>query len=91
MSESVESVKVSVCKNMFMYIVSITVARWHSGAVVSVIASQQGHSGFKPALCVQVSSGHSGFLPQAKDIHIRSIGYSKLPTGVNVSVFVFLY
>merc|ERR1712035_232177 len=33
-----------------------------------------------------VLSGFSGFLPQSKDMHVRLIGDSKLPVGVNVSV-----
>lgn len=33
-----------------------------------------------------VSSKFSGFLPQSKDMRIRSTAYSKLPRGVNLSV-----
>ena len=33
-----------------------------------------------------VLSGFSGFLPQSKNMHVRSIGDSKLSLGVNVSV-----
>ena len=33
-----------------------------------------------------VSSGYSGFCPQAKEMHVRLIGGHKLPVGVIVSV-----
>ena len=66
---------------------------WHRGAVVSTIASQQDGSGFKPTSCVW--SLHVllvpawvlfGFLPQIENMHLRLIGQSKLPVGVNVCV-----
>lgn len=40
------------------------------------------------AVPAYVSSEHSNFLPQPKDMQARSIGYSELPIGVNVSVVV---
>ena len=39
-----------------------------------------------PCVCVGSLSGFSGFLPQSKNMHVRSIGDSKLSLGVNVSV-----
>lgn len=40
---------------------------------------------------VWVYSGFSGFLPQAKDMQIKSIAYPKLLLGVNVSVNVSVF
>ena len=39
-----------------------------------------------PPVFAWVSSGYSSFLPQSKDTHVRSIGGSKLPIGVLVSL-----
>lgn len=36
---------------------------------------------------VWVLSGHSDFLPQNKDMHVRLIGNSKFPVGVNAGPF----
>lgn len=62
--------------------------------MVSTFVSQQEGPMFDP----QVDHGHlpvfvcppppfcmCGFLPQSKDMRIKSAGYSKLPTSVNMS------
>lgn len=65
----------------------------HGGSVVSIVTSKQGLAfkscGWQPSLCLcGFPLGSLGFIPQAKDMQVRLTGYSKLPTGVNVSVNV---
>lgn len=64
-------------------------------AVVSTVSKQQGGSGFDPAcptgaFCAALASSPHlcvGYLPQPKDMQMRSAGYSKFPMCVNVSVY----
>ena len=69
--------------------------------MVSAAASQQEGRGFDSGaracdlsvwslhvlpVSAWVLSGFSGFLPQSKNMHVRSIEHSKLSVGVHVSV-----
>lgn len=74
---------------LLLFFIMLSVG-WHNEVEVITVTSQREGSGLltfwlTEAFLCGVSSQHSGFLPQSKEMQIRSIVFSKLAIVMNLS------